>query len=136
MSQRSVELRKSVYLNPSELRLPFAHIQKQFGFPLESILRKIHCEPVVHLGIFPNTFPYTNQEYYWISTYPGIGSWIALGKMTNGLYFLYVAKCNVTGKFMDGNGSMCLWISTRYSSLIHFAMDETIYRDYINETVP
>ena len=131
MSMRTVEPRKSIVsLNPSELRLPFAYIQKQFGYPIESIIKQIHCEPVVHLGTYPDTFPNTIQEYYWIST--SSGTWYALGKLQNGLYFLYNAHC--TNTFLNGNGLMYLWVSTRYSSLINFAMNETMYQKYIVET--
>ena len=131
LEDRTVDPRLSINpLNPNELRLPFAYIQKQFGYPVESILKQVHCEPMIRLGIYPDTFPNIIQEYYWIST--GIDSWKALGKMSNGLYFLYIADCNKT--FMDNNGSMYLWVSTRYSSLINFAMNETIYQQYLNET--
>ena len=95
---RISECRKSITpLNPKELRLPFAYIQGQFGYPVESIIRQIQCEPVVRLDSYPNTFPNTIQEYYWISTSQEV-SWIALGKMTNGLYFLYVNTRCITCK--------------------------------------
>ena len=131
---RTVELRKSINpIIPKELRLPFAFIQDQFGYTISSIVRHIHCEPILRLDPYPNTFPNNIQEYYWIYTLPGAGMWTALGRMTNGIYFLYAAQCNKT--FMNKNGNMVLWISTRYASLIHFAMNETLYQQYINGTI-
>jgi hypothetical protein len=134
--ERIMGLRTSIYpINPRDLRLPFAYINKQFGYPVESILKKIHCEPVVHLGSYPNTFPNTIREYYWISSLGG-QSWIALGKMKNDLYFLYKAHSNTINNFAKSNGAMYLWISTRYTSIIQFAMDMSTYQQYINSTAP
>jgi hypothetical protein len=133
MSERNGEIRISITkIDVSKLYLPFTFIQKQFGYPVESILRKIHCESTVHLGKYPNTFPNTITEYYWISTEPN--KWAALGKMENDLYFFYTAHCANT--FVNGNGNMYLWVSTQYLNLIRFAMDEATYQVYINETAP
>jgi len=121
-------------LSPSDMCLPFSFIQKQFGYPVESIVKQIHCEPVVHLGVYPNTFPNTIQEYYWIST--SGSSWMALGRLKNGLYFFYSASTDATGTFKNGGGSMCLWLAVEYSNLIHFAMDQTTYDNYYSQTRP
>ena len=129
---RIVEIRKSSVLDESVLQVPYMYIQKQFGYPVESILQTIHCEPLVHLGKYPNTFPYTIKEYYWISNKEP-GTWYALGILENDLYFLYRAHCDTT--FMNGKGSMYLWVSTRYETLIHFAMNEAIYQEYFNDTI-
>ena len=134
MSQRSVEIRKSSNCNPALLRIPFSYIQRQFGYPVESIVRQINCEPVTHLGVYPDTFPHTITEYYWIST-KGQESWMALGKVKNGLYFFYTADSTSTTTFKNGGARMNLWFSTRYDKLIHFAMNETIYQEYYTTTI-
>jgi len=129
---RNINPRMSIVnLNPSILQVPFSFIQKQFGYSVISILRKIHCESSFHLGVYPDTFPNTITEYYWIST--EANQWYALGKMENGLYFFYMAHC--TSTFLNGKGSMYLWVSRRYASLVEFAMDELVYEKYINETI-
>ena len=128
--QRSVEVRQSVTLSISELRLPFSYIQKQFGYPVESIVKRIHCEPVVHLGTYPDTFPNTITGYYWTSTTDT--TWMALGRLKNGLYFFYTA--HTTGTFKNGGGTMVLWLATRYSSLIMYALDQPTYQKYYSET--
>lgn len=130
---RVCDIRMSIGpIDPSDMRLPFSYIQKQFGYAVESIVIQIHCEPVVRLGIYPDTFPNTIQEYYWISTSDDT-TWMALGKLTNGMYFFYTAYTADT--FKNGGGSMCLWLAMQYSSLINFAMDQPTYDKYYNETV-
>jgi len=134
--ERIMGLRTSIYpINPRDLRLPFAFLQPQFGYSVESILRHIQCEPVLRLDPYPNTFPNTIQEQYWICSSPGEGLWISLGTLTNGLYFLYMASCNTNG-FMNKNGKMFLWLSTRYDTLIQYAMSQSVYDMYISSTVP
>lgn len=131
---RSVELRKSSSLTISDLRLPFSYIQKQFGYPVESIVKQIHCEPVTHLGIYPDTFPNTIKEHYWISS--SNGQWMTLGILQNGLYFYYTASSLPSGTFKNGGGNMNLWLATQYSSIIHYAMDQIAYSLYYSETAP
>ena len=89
----------------------------------------------IHLGIYPDTFPHTIQDLFWVQKgSPGKESWIGLGKLTNGLFFLYIATCRNTKKtFLDG-GQMNLWVARQFSDLIHFAMDQTTYIQYISET--
>ena len=128
---RSVEIRRSIHCNPSLMNVPYSYIQKQFGYPVESILQPLHREPVTHLGLYPDTFPNTITEYYWISV-KGHESWMALGKLNNGLYFFYTAYCKNT--FKNGGGRMYLWVSMRYENLIHYTMNDSIYQEYYNET--
>jgi len=134
MTERSVEIRKAS-TNPSDIRLPFSYIQKQFGYPVESIVKQIHSEPVTYLGIYPDTFPNTIVEYYWISVKgSNVMTWTSLGKLKNGLYYYYTAQTDKT--FANGGGTMRLWLATRYSSLILYAMDTATYEQYYAETEP
>ena len=133
MTERSVEIRKGS-TNPSDIRLPFSYIQKQFGYPLESIVKQIHSEPVTHLGIYPNTFPNTIAEYYWISVKgSSVMTWASIGQLKNGLYYYYTAQTDKT--FANGGGTMRVYFATRYSSLIQYAMDSATYEQYYAETV-
>lgn len=132
---RIIQIRKSDTVQPTQLQTPFLFIQKQFGYPVESILRPIHTMSQVHLGLYPDTFPNTIQEFFWTQEgVPGSSMWIALGQLTNGLYFFYTAQCANTKKiFLDG-GHMNLWVSVKFSDLIHYAMDSQIYTKYIEST--
>jgi hypothetical protein len=59
---------------------------------------------------------------------------MALGRLTNGLYFFYTAQCPDTQKtFLDG-GYMNLWVSVKYADIIQYAMDTVTYQTYIEET--
>jgi len=137
MSTRTVEIRRATNLNSEILKIPYTYIQEQFGYSVASIQRQIHNEPTLNLGTFPDTFPQTVLEYYWIHTEAGSSnSWMALGKMTNGLYFFYTARCkNSPLSFLEKGAAMNLWVSWRYSELIHFAMNQSTYDLYVSETV-
>ena len=120
------------------------YVQAKYGFSVESILRKLHLQSILHLGEFPDTFPNTIAHYYWIKTTTNTHSmnWVALGKLNSGLYFLYTAHCkNMPRAFgqplVNGvaqGGQMNLWASMRFSDIIHFAMSQDQYEQYLNET--
>ena len=130
---RIVEIRNSNSLvSSSVLHVPFAYIQKQFGYSVESILRPIHCESRVNLGVYPNTFPNTIKEFYWIYT-DTESMWIALGVLESGLYFLYTAH-TASKSFQNKNGRMNLWVASKFANLVQFAMSEDVYRRYVAET--
>lgn len=131
---RTLEIRKSNSLvSNSILQAPFAYIQKQFGYPVESILRQIHCESNVSLGTYPNTFPNTCSEFYWISS-DSKTEWIALGVLDSGLYFLYTAYSIGEDSFSKKRGIMNLWVASKYENLIQFGMSDSTYEKYIKET--
>jgi len=136
MSTRTVEIRKATNLKSDVLQIPYAYIQDQFGYSVASIQRQIHSEPALNLGTFPDTFPHNILEYYWIHHETGSSnSWLVLGKLTNGLYFFYTATCkNSPLAFLDNGAAMNLWVSWRYSELIHFAMNQSTYNLYVAET--
>ena len=136
LDSRIVSIRKSNSLNPSSLSLPFIFIQPQFGYSADSIERTIHMNSKLFLGTYPNTFPLTIKEYFWIQDgEPGVKEWIALGVLKTGEYFLYTAQCNNTPKtFLNGGGTMNLWVSLKFSDLIHYAMDTNTYTTYFAET--
>ena len=129
---RVVEIRKSDSLvSSSVLHVPFAYIQKQFGYSVESILKPIHCESKVNLGMYPNTFPNTIKEYFWIYT-DAKSTWNAVGVLDSGLYFLYTA--HTTAMFKNKSGIMSLWVASKFANLIQFAMSDDVYRRYVAET--
>ena len=131
---RIIEIRKSATIDTSIMRFPLLYVHKQFGYPVESILRRAGNMPKVHMGVYPDTFPNTIGEYYWVQKgVPGVSPWMALGVLTNGLYFYYTAFTNSKSTFIK-NGHMNLWVSMRYSDLIHYGMDQLSYTTYINET--
>ena len=133
---RIVTMRKSETINLMGLRLPLLFIQAQFGYSVDSILRPIHGMPKIHMGTYPDTFPNTITEYYWIQEgAPGLSLWMALGKLSNDLYFFYTAQCSDTQKTFLDNGHMNLWVSTKYGDLIHYAMDKLTYQKYIKDTL-
>jgi len=134
---RITDIRVSSNINPGVLSLPFMFIHGQFGYSVESILRPLRPMSAVHLGVYPDTFPNTIKEYYWIqSGSPGDGSkpWMALGRLTNDLYFFYTAQCANTQKTFLDNGHMNLWVSMRFSDIINYAMDKATYQTYFDET--
>ena len=132
-NSRITTIRKSATVNPEKIMLPLVFVNKQFGYSVDSIFRKIDSTPEVHLGT-DFTFPHTIKEYFWIKEGGGKESWIALGLLNNGIYFLYTAYMILpTGTFIN-NGHMNLWASTRFSDLIQFAMDEPVYSLYLSET--
>jgi hypothetical protein len=135
---RDTKIRKAAVIDSSSLAIPFAYIQKQFGFSVDSILVQIHNQPLLDMGTYPDTFPYTISDYYWIYNKPSyINIWICTGKLISGQYFLYSAESNINPKaFLTGDANMHLWVSYQYSDLIHFAMNKTTYELYMSETQP
>lgn len=90
---RDTNVRKAAVIDSSSLTTPFAYIQKQFGYSVDSILRPIHNQPVLDMGEYPNTFPQIITEYYWVySDTTHVDTWIAMGKLNTGYYFLYSAQ--------------------------------------------
>ena len=120
---------------------PFMYINKQFGFPTESIYRRFRTQSDAYLGIYPNTFPNNIAELFWIQEgQPTLIPWIAVGKLTSGLFFYYTAFClSSTGEFWKNGkptGHMNLWLSPVFSDIIQSSMDGTTYVTYINDTLP
>jgi hypothetical protein len=133
-NSRILTIRKSATVNPQQIMLPLLFVNRQFGYSVDSIFRKIFSSSEVHLGT-DITFPHTIEEYFWIQEgQQGKEPWIALGLLNNGIYFLFTAFMIMpTGTFTN-NGHMNLWASTRFSDIIQFAMDSPIYSLYLANT--
>lgn len=134
---RITDIRVSSNINPGVLSLPFMFIQGQFGYSVDSILRPLRAMSAVHLGVYPDTFPNTIKEYYWIqegTAGDGSNPWMALGRLSNDLYFFYTAQCKNTQKTFLDDGHMNLWVSMRFSDIINYAMDKVTYQTYFDET--
>ena len=132
---RTVELRKSDNIDYEKIGFPLLFARPQFGYSVSSMIRHIHTNRDVNLGPENFTFPDTIQEFFWISEgEAGKKPWIALGLLQNNIYFLYKAHMTIPSNTIVNNGQMSLWVSTRYSDIIHFAMDSSIYKLYIEET--
>lgn len=128
-------------LNPRKMDTPFMFIHKQFDYPVESIYRQLMTQSAIDLGTFPNTFPNTISEYYWIQEgQPTLSPWIALGKLNSGTYFYYVASCTDKDGYFFKNKKVCgimhLWLSNSYSDLINWAMSGPDYELYLASTIP
>ena len=126
-------------LIPSKMDAALMHVHSQFGYSVKSIFRELYTQSLVDLGEYPNTFPNTISDYYWIQEGEAcVRPWIALGKLNTGVYFYYVAVCNdPNGRFYlnkKTTGIMHLWISQKFSDLINWAMDADVYKKYISET--
>jgi len=124
---------------PAKMDAALMYIHSQFGYSVESIFRELVVQSHVDLGEYPNTFPYTISDYYWIQEGEArVRPWVAIGKLKTGVYFYYVANCNdPSGRFYlnkKATGIMHLWISHRYSDLINWAMDADVYKKYLSET--
>lgn len=132
---RILSIRKSDNVNSDNIMFPLMFFGEKFGYSLQSILHPIHSSPEIFLGVYPDTFPHTIIEYFWIKEGdPGNKPWIALGKLKGDIYFLYTAFMNMPLNTFINNGHMNLWISYRYSDIIQFAMDKSFYNDYISNT--
>ena len=128
-------------LDPRKMDMPFMFIHEQFGYPVESIYRPLLTQPVVDLGTFPDTFPNTISEYYWIQEgQPTVSPWIALGKLNSGTYFYYIANSTDKDGYFYINKKVCgimhLWLSNSYSDLINWAMSGPDYELYLASTTP
>ncbi len=128
-------------LDPRKMDMPFMFIHEQFGYSVESIYRTLLTQSPVDLGTFPDTFPNTISEYYWIQEgHKSVKPWIALGKLTTGIYFYYMASCAEEDGYFFKNkkkcGMMHLWLSHNYSDLINWSMSAPDYASYIQETLP
>ena len=137
-SYRNILIRYSqnIEIEKEVLATPFMYIHGQFGYDVKSIYRRLLSQSQHDLGVFPNTFPNTIYEYYWVQEgKPALEPWIAIGKLENGLYFYYRAFTNEPDAMFSKSGHMDLWVSVRYSDLIEFAMDSDTYVKYIDETV-
>jgi hypothetical protein len=132
---RILTIRKSDSIDDADIMFPLVFFGDAYGYPLEGILRKIYSAPELHLGTYPDTFPHTIQEYYWIRAgEPGKTPWIAMGKLQGDIYFLYSAFMDNPSNTFVNNGHMDLWVSMRYSDLIQYAMDVAFYNEYISNT--
>ena len=132
---RIVTIRKSENIDTKAIIFPLVFVKSQFGFSVESILRDIYSSPDVYLGKEPSTFPNTIQEYFWIHEgKSGEDPWIALGELKGNIYFLYTAYMILPSNTFVNNGHMNLWVSSRFSDIIQFAMDSSIYTLYINSS--
>jgi hypothetical protein len=132
---RILTIRKSDSIDDADIMFPLVFFGEAHGYPLSSILRTIQTAPQVHLGTYPDSFPHTIQEYYWIRPgEPGKMPWIALGVLQGDIYFLYSAFMNIPLNTFVNNGHMDLWVSPRYSDIIQYAMDAAFYNDYISNT--
>ena len=133
---RIITVRKSDTINTSDIMFPVMFLGDRYGYSLESILRKTPSSPDMHMGIYPDIFPYTILGYLWIrSGIPGSRPWVAIGKLPGDAYFLFTAFMTKQSDTFVNNGHMDLWVSTRYSDLIQFGMDSTLYDEYISDTV-
>ena len=127
---RIVTIRKST-CDPSILCLPFLYVSSNPKYSVDSIIRYIDATHDVSMK--PDIFPHDIKEYYWIHEgTPGNQAWYALGSLEEGLYFFYTAY---TYKMFDTDGHMDLWVSHRFSDLIHFAMDSFTYTKYIQSKI-
>ena len=134
-NSRSVELRKSQNIDVDQIGFPLLFARPQFGYSVDSILEHIHTSTDIYLGPDTFTFPDTIQEFFWISEgEPAKRPWLAVGRLQNNIYFLYKAHMIMPSNTFVNNGQMSLWVSTRYSDIIHFAMDSSIYKLYKEET--
>jgi hypothetical protein len=134
---RTSEVRKSDKLYPSQMTLPFSFCQPQFGYTNKKINLRLPGQSYLDVGEFPSGFPSNIQEYLWISQgNPGTDSWLCLGRLTSGIFFYYTATTYDTPRtFIDG-GLMTLCVTTDYSKIINYAMNQEEYTQYINETIP
>jgi hypothetical protein len=142
---RLVEIRKQPNVNFMRMQLPYVYIQPQFGYSMSDIQRKINNQTMLYIGAWPDTFPKTITSHYWTyktpeslnPSVPGLFTWASLGTLADGHYFFYTAQCkNVPETFLQSDSSMNLWVSTRYSDLIHFAMNQNLYDQYIKDCEP
>jgi hypothetical protein len=132
---RILTIRKSDSAEDADIIQPLMFFGEKFGYSLQSILRPIYSAPQVDLGTYPDTFPYTIQEYYWIKAGdPGLTPWLALGKLKGDIYFLYMAFMTKSSNTFINNGHMDLWVSYRYSDIVNYAMDQALYNEYISNT--
>jgi hypothetical protein len=137
--QTMIRVASIATLDPRKMDMPFMFIHEQFGYSVESIYRTLMTQSPVDLGTFPDTFPNTISEYYWIQEgQPSVKPWIALGKLTTGIYFYYVASSNSDDGYFFKNkkkyGMMHLWLSQSYSDLINWSMSAQDYEEYIAST--
>jgi hypothetical protein len=137
--QTMIRVASIATLDPRKMDMPFMFIHEQFGYSVESIYRTLMTQSPVDLGTFPDTFPNTISDYYWIQEgQPFVKPWIALGKLTTGIYFYYVASSNSDDGYFFKNkkkyGMMHLWLSQSYSDLINWSMSTQDYEEYIAST--
>ena len=130
-----VRYSENIALKAEVLAAPFMYIHAQFGYDVKSIYRRLLSQSQPNLGTFPNTFPNTIYEYYWVQEgEPSLKPWIAIGRLESGEYFYYRAFTNEPKAIFSKDGHMDLWISISYGDLIQFVMDADTYTKYMNET--
>jgi len=116
------------------------YLHSQFGYSVESIFRQLQNQSYLDLGTFPDTFPNTISEFYWIKQKENC--WFALGKLTTDMYFYFAAtSVSAEGDFFFNTktkqkiGAMHLWVSHNYADLINWSMDSDTYSVYVAETL-
>jgi hypothetical protein len=137
MDTRQTMIRVAHSIDTNSLNLPFMYLHSQFGYSVESIFRQLHNQSYLDLGIFPETFPNTITEFYWIRN--SENCWFALGKLSTDIYFYFTANAEeefFNSKTKQKTGAMHLWLSHNYADLINWSMDSENYNIYITETLP
>ncbi len=99
------------------------------GYDVEDILcqHPINEDPV-EAGDFPNNI----KEHFW--SHEGTSdeeTWSSCGQLENGAYFFFTANCCYTG--FDVSGSMSLYVSPSWHTIVNFCMDEDTYNQYVKE---
>lgn len=138
MDTRQTMIRVAPSIDTSCLNVPFMYLHSQFGYSVESIFRQLQNQSYLDLGTFPDTFPNTISEFYWIKQKEN--HWFALGKLTTDMYFYFTATANAEETFFNTKtkqktGTMHLWVSHNYADLINWSMDSDSYSAYLAETL-
>ena len=137
MDTRQTMIRMAPSIDTSCLNVPFMYLHSQFDYSVESIFRQLQNQSYLDLGEFPDCFPNTISEFYWIRH--AENCWFALGKLTTDMYF-YFSAASVEDSFFNTNtnkktGTMHLWVTHNYADLINWSMDSDTYSAYLAETV-
>ncbi len=121
-SQDSDELQAGIY----GLKYPFSFLRNgDYARDVSPIVG----QPDEDIGNFPENI----AEYYWVRNGANDEEpWLALCRLTNGVYVFYKGECDYTG--FDCQGSMDIYASRSTDILLQYAMTTSDYQKYIADT--
>jgi hypothetical protein len=111
------------------LEYPFSFLDGENIDEYPIVVDPIPGQDAEDVGNFPNNI----EHYYWIHAGENDEEpWLALCKLSNGVYVYYRGECDYTG--FDCQGVMEIYASKDPFILVKFAMTSEDYDKYVNET--
>ena len=109
---------------------PYGYIALDGFYSVKHIRKPIVVEPE---EADAGHFPWNIRTHFWFVEGNNLGEdWISCGVLDNGNYFFYKGDCCYTG--FSVHGTMSLWVSESWKTIVDYVMTESEYQLYMKET--